>query len=64
MMSYRRKKKGAKPYVIKEEHGESDEHFALRKEYISSKWKNAEEKRRILAKLKEIEEKDEKGGIL
>lgn len=54
-MSYRRKKKEKKPYVILEERGESDEHFELRKKYTSSKWKNVEEKRKILKKLGETE---------
>ncbi len=54
-MKYRRKKKEVKPQVIRGEHGESDEHLALRKKYAALKWKNAEEKKNILKKLGETE---------
>jgi len=54
-MAYRRKKKETVPYVIRGERGESEEHLALRKKYTSLKWKDGEEKRKILKRLKEIE---------
>ena len=52
-MAYRRKKKEVKPYVVRGENGESEEHLALRKKYTSLTWKHAEEKRNILKKLGE-----------